>query len=180
MTFKHSKTLKDLTLMVVCASILFVQQISLSFIPNVQFSVLLIILYTKMLGFKKTSLIIVVHVAAINLLSPFGPIVPTLIPAMFIAWMIVPVLLTTVFRKVENVIWLALFGLVYGFVYGWVYIPFTVFLLDTPFVPYLIMDIPFEVLMGISNMISILWLYEPLKKAFTQQLNILENRPVEI
>ena len=68
MTLKHSKTLKELTLMVVCASILFVQQISLSFIPNVQFSVLLIILYTKMLGFKKTSLIIVVHVAAINLL----------------------------------------------------------------------------------------------------------------
>ncbi len=173
MTRKQSKTLKELTLMVVCASILFVQQIALSFIPNVSFTVLLVVLYTKLLGFKKTSLILIVHVAAINLLSPFGPIVPTLIPAMFIAWMLIPILLTTLLRKVESAIWLSLFGLIYGFVYGWVYIPFTVFLLDTPFLPYLILDIPFEVIMGISNMISILWLYDPLKKALNQQLSIL-------
>lgn len=179
MTKAQSKTLKELTLMVVCASILFVQQIALSFIPNVQFSVLLIVLYTKMLGFKKTSLIIIVHVTAINLLSPFGPVVPTLIPAMFIAWMLIPIFLTTIFRKVESAIWLSIFGLIYGFVYGWVYIPFTVYLLDVPFEAYLLMDLPFEIIMGISNMISILWLYDPLKKAFKQQLCILENKPLD-
>ncbi len=168
LTQKH--TIKDLTIIVVSASILFVQQLALSFIPNVQFSVLLVILYTKILGFKKTSLIIIIHVLAVNLLSPMGPVVPTLIPAMFIAWMLIPILLSTLLKHVHSAIWLSVFGFVYGFIYGWVFIPFTVWFLDVPFLPYLIWDIPFEIIMAISNMISILWLYDPLKKAFVQQL----------
>lgn len=168
LTQKH--TIKDLTIIVVSASILFVQQLALSFIPNVQFSVLLVIMYTKILGFKKTSLIIIIHVLAVNLLSPMGPVVPTLIPAMFIAWMLIPILLSTLLKHVHSAIWLSIFGFVYGFIYGWVFIPFTVWFLDVPFLPYLIWDIPFEIIMAISNMISILWLYDPLKKAFVQQL----------
>ncbi len=175
MKLSQKNTLKDMTIIVVLASILFVQQIALSFIPNVSFSVLLVVLYTKVLGFKKTSLIITIHVLAINLLSPMGPVVPTLIPAMFIAWMLIPILLTTLFRKLESAIWLSIFGLGFGFVYGWVYIPFTVWFIGTPFLPYLIWDIPFEIVMAISNMISILWLYEPLKKAFVNQLNHMNH-----
>src|SRR5690554_1530713 len=170
MKLSQRNTLKDMTIIVVLSSILFVQQIALSFIPNVSFSVLLVILYTKILGFKKTSLIIIIHVLAVNLLSPMGPVVPTLIPAMFIAWMLIPILLSTLLKHVHSAIWLSIFGFVYGFIYGWVFIPFTVWFLDVPFLPYLIWDIPFEIIMAISNMISILWLYDPLKKAFVQQL----------
>ena len=177
MKLTQKTDLKDMTIIVVLSAILFVQQIALSFIPNVSFSVLLVVLYTKVLGFKKTSLIIIIHVAAVNLLSPMGPVVPTLIPAMLIAWMLIPILLTTVFRKVESAIWLSIFGLVFGFIYGWVYIPFTVWFIGTPFLPYLIGDIPFEVIMGISNMVSILWLYDPLKKAFIHQLNNISGLP---
>ncbi len=179
MKLTQKSTIKDLTIIVVAASILFVQQIALSFIPNVQFSVLLIVLYTKVLGFKKTSLIIIIHVFAVNLLSPLGPVVPTLIPAMFIAWMLIPILLSTVFKKVESAIFLSLFGFMFGFIYGWVYIPFTVWFLGTPFLPYLVWDIPFEIIMAISNMISILWLYDPLKKAFVQQLEIINQTIIE-
>lgn len=179
MKLTQKSTIKDLTIIVVAASILFVQQLALSFIPNVQFSVLLLILYTKVLGFKKTSLIIVIHVLAVNLFSPLGPVVPTLIPAMFIAWMLIPILLSTVFKKVESAIYLSLIGFVYGFVYGWVYIPFTVWFIGTPFLPYLIWDIPFEIIMAISNMVSILWLYDPLKKAFVHQLEIMNQTIIE-
>lgn len=179
MRITQKSTIKDLTIIVVAASILFVQQLALSFIPNVQFSVLLIVLYTKVLGFKKTSLIIVIHVLAVNLFSPLGPVVPTLIPAMFIAWMLIPLLLTTLFKKLESAIYLSLFGFVYGFVYGWIYIPFTVWFLGTPFLPYLIWDIPFEIIMAISNMISILWLYDPLKKAFVHQIEIMNQTIIE-
>lgn len=172
MKLTQKSTLKDMTIIVVLASILFVQQIALSFIPNVSFSVLLVVLYTKILGFKKTSLIIIIHVMAVNLLSPMGPVVPTLIPAMFIAWMLIPILLTTVLKRLESAVWLSIFGLAFGFIYGWVYIPFTVWFIGTPFLPYLIWDIPFEIIMGISNMISILWLYDPLKKAMKDQLKL--------
>ena len=171
MKLSQKSALKDMTIVVVLASILFVQQIALSFIPNVSFSVLLVVLYTKVMGFKKTTLIIILHVLAINLLSPLGPVVPTLIPAMFIAWMLIPILLTTIFKKLNSALGLSIFGLFFGFLYGWVYIPFTVWFIGTPFLPYLIWDIPFEIVMAIANMISILWLYDPLKKAFVNQLS---------
>ena len=169
---KEKKLIKDLTLIVVLAAILFVQQLALSFIPNVQFSVLLVVLYTKTIGFKKTSLIILIHVILSSTISPFGALNIVLLPAMWLAWMLIPIILKTVLRKVESSIYLSIFGLIYGFLYGWVFIPFTVWLLDTPFIPYLIMDIPFEIIMAITNMITILWLYDPLKKALLTQIDI--------
>ena len=167
---KQTKAIKDMALISICASILFVQQLALSFIPNVQFSTLLVLLYAKVLGFKKTTIIIFIHVLMINLLSPLGPVIPLLIPAMIIAWILIPIISTTILRKVENTIHLAIFGLLFGFIYGWVFIPFVVFFLNVPFQPYLIMDIPFEIVMGISNFITILWLYEPLKKVLVREL----------
>jgi energy-coupling factor transport system substrate-specific component len=167
---KQTKAIKDIALISILASILFVQQIALSFIPNVQFSTLLVVLYAKVLGFKKTTMIILIHVLMINLLSPLGPVIPLLIPAMIIAWILIPIILSTILRKVESTIYLAIFGLFFGFIYGWVFIPFVVLFLDAPFQPYLLMDIPFEIVMGISNFITILWLYEPLKKVLTREI----------
>jgi hypothetical protein len=171
MKLTQKKTIKDLTIVVVAASILFVQQLALSFIPNVQFSILLVVLYTRVLGFKKTALIVTIHVIAVNLFSPLGPVSPVLMPAMYLAWILIPILLSTVLKKLNSAISLSIFGFIYGFIYGWIFIPFTVWFLDSPFLPYLIWDIPFEIIMAISNMLSILWLYDPLKKALIHQLD---------
>ena len=166
---KQHQAIKDMTLIAICAAILFVQQLALSFLPNIQFSTLLIILYTKVLGFKKTTFIITIHVLVVNFFSPFGSLIPIYIPAMFIAWMIIPVLLTTVFKHLNHAFELSLFGLFFGFLYGWVFIPFSVFFLDVPFMEYFIMDLPFEMLMAISNFVTILWLYDLLKKLLLEQ-----------
>lgn len=170
MSTAHHKT-REAILLSMCAAVLFVQQLALSFLPNIQFSVLLVVLYTRVFGFKKTTLIIIVHIIAVNLMSPFGPVIPVYLPAMFIAWMLIPILLATVFRRVNSAYGLAIFGLFYGALYGWVFIPFAVFLTNAPFEAYLLMDIPFEILMSISNFVTILWLYEPLYKVLTKQKN---------
>ena len=49
---------KDLTIIAVFSAILFVQELALSFIPNVQLTVFLLVLYSKVFGLKKTFIII--------------------------------------------------------------------------------------------------------------------------
>jgi len=165
-----TKHIKDVALIAVLAAVLFAQQMALSFIPNVSFTAFLIILYTRLLGFKKTTMIVIVHVIAVNLLSPFGPVIPLHIPSMLIGWMLIPILLSTVFKGFKGVWTLALFGLIFGFIYGWMFIPVSVFALGIPFMEYLLMDLIFELIMGISNFLAILWLYEPMHKFLLNQL----------
>ncbi|MBN2300408.1 MAG: hypothetical protein JXC31_04375 [Acholeplasmataceae bacterium] len=168
MSQKH-QAIKDAALIAVLTSILFVQQLALSFLPNVQFTTLLIVLYAKVIGFKKTSLVVLLHVMAVNILSPFGPVIPMQIPAMLIGWFLIPLLLCTVFRKLKTAWALAVFGFFFGFIYGWLFIPVSVFILDVPFITYFSADIVFELIMAVSNFLTILWLYDPLKKLLVEQ-----------
>jgi energy-coupling factor transport system substrate-specific component len=164
----EQQKIRNMTLIAICAAILFVQQIALSFLPNIQFTTLLVIIYTKVLGFKKTSMIVVVHVLAIGFFSPTGTLNPIYLPAMLIGWLLIPILLSTVFKKMNQAFSLSLFALVFGFVYGWIFIPFSVFFLNVPFLEYFLMDLPFEIIMAVNNFITVLWLYDILKKVLVQ------------
>jgi len=170
MSQKH-QAIKDSALIAIFASILFVQQVALSFLPNIQFTALLIVLYSRVLGFKKTSLIVIIHVFAINILSPFGPVIPMQIPAMVVGWLLIPILLHTIFKKAESAWSLAIIGFLFGFIYGWLFIPVSIWILDIPFLNYLYADILFEIIMAVSNFLTILWLYEPLKKLLIELKN---------
>ncbi len=168
MSQKH-QAIKDAALIAVLASILFVQQIALSFLPNIQFTALLIVLYSRVIGFKKTIFIVVIHVFAINILSPFGPVIPMQIPAMLLGWLLIPIMLHTVFKKAESAWSLAIIGFLFGFIYGWLFIPVSIWILDIPFLTYFYADVLFEIIMAVSNFLTILWLYEPLKKLLLDQ-----------
>ena len=58
---------KDITLIALLTTLLFVQEQALVFIPNVQLTVFLIVFYSKKLGFLRTSLIVAIHVVLDNL-----------------------------------------------------------------------------------------------------------------
>lgn len=173
------KLIKDIVLISTLTAILFVQQIALSFIPNVQLTTLLILVYTKVIGFKKTSIIIMLHVLIFNILSPFGPSLIVEIPFMIIAWIIFS-LVSKLLR--ENVYVLATFGFLFGFIYGFILIIPAVLIMDSPFLPYLISDIPFEILMALANFITIIWLYDRMKstldKLVIKYYNINWNKPI--
>ena len=164
--------LKRLIFMAMCVSILFVQEQALTLIPNVQFTTLLIVLYASIFNFREVMVMIAIHVVLDNLyMNSFNPIYT---PAMLLAWWSIPVFYVTVLRKTKNEMVLAIFGLLYGFYYGWVFIPFRMFEQGiTIFWPYLMLDIPFQIIMALSNFVTIYWLYKPLHDVIDVQMEVL-------
>lgn len=158
--------LKDFILIALFTTILITQKLMLSFLPNIQLTVLLIILYTKIFKIKKTIIIVTLY-TLIDLLI-FGGISTIYFPFMLIAWLIMPILINTVFKKIESEISLAFISIVLSLIYSYILIIPNVVIFKIPFIPYLIKDIPFQILLSLSSFLSVLILYKPLK-------NILEN-----
>ena len=83
------------------------------------------------------------------------------VPFMLIGWLIIPVLLNTVFKKVNSNILLAVLGVMFSFIYCWIYIIPNCIILQTDFFSYLIADLIWEILLASSSFITILLLYNP-------------------
>ena len=157
---------KEIVVIALLAALLFIQEQVFAFLPNIQLTVFLLIVYSKMLGYKKTLLIICIHVLLDNLIM--GSMNPVFMTFMMIGWSIIPMVLHIV--KVESSIGLALLSIVFAFIYSWVYIVPNVLVYEVDFMAYLLADIPFEVLLAMSSFITTLWLYEPCKKVFIKYL----------
>lgn len=160
---------KELTILAVLTAILFVQEQLLSFLPNISFTVFLMVLYAKRLGFWKSSCIIIIHTTLDNLV--LGSFNLMFYPAMLIGWLLIPILLHTFFKRVNNPMGLALLGILFSLLYSWIFIIPNILFLEIDFWTYLVADIPFEIILAGSSFISILWLYEPLSKVLNKLLN---------
>ena len=159
-----SLTVKDMALIAMFAAILFIQEEALTFIPNVQLTVFLLVLYSKRLGFFKTSLIIIIHVLLDNLVM--GSFSAIWTPAMFVGWMLIPIVICTIFRKIDNFIILAFAGALLSFTYCWCYILPNYLILRIHPLKYLASDIIFELILAASSFVSILFLYIPCRDMF--------------
>lgn len=157
----------DLMIISMFTAIIFTLEQALSGIPNVQTTVLLLILYTRLLGFKKTMIIVILHTLADNLYM--GSLTPNVFIPMLIAWSLIPLLLSTVFKKFKGIVSLTIFAFLFGFIYGWVFIPFQMFIMDVEFLPYFLADLPFELLMALSGALSVSILYQPMYLFLSQQ-----------
>jgi len=164
----NKKSLKgeilDIVLIAILTSILFVQEELLSFLPNIQLTVFLILLYSKKLGFIKTTIIVVFHVTLDNLALGSFNLIYT--PFMLIGWMMIPIITTIFLKKIENPFILGLFGILFSLIYSWIYILPTCLMMKVKFIAYLIADLPFEGLLALSSFLSILLLYKPLSIVF--------------
>lgn len=163
---------KDISLIGIFAAILFVQEQILSFIPflpNVQLTILLLVLYTKVFGFQKTIIMVILHVFLDNLIM--GSFNYLIIIFMILGWGFIPLSLSTIFKKVEKPISLACLGVLFALVFSWFMIVPGMIVQELSFKEYIIADIIFEVILAASSFITILWLYEPLYKV----LNNLNN-----
>lgn len=159
---KNKFKTKDIVLLAMLTAIIFVQEQILSFIPQFQFTILLMVLYSKCLGFLKTSIIIIIHVVLDNLVM--GSLSYIYTPAMIVGWLLIPILLTTVFKKVKSPIGLACCSILFSLLYSWAFIPLNVLTTDVSFWAYLIADIPFEIMLVVYSFLTILWLYQPLER----------------
>ncbi len=151
---------KEIVILSLLTTILVVQEQVLSLLPNIQLTFLLIFLYTRLLGVKKTLIIVVIYVFLDCLIqSSLGLI--TIIP-MMIGWIIVPIALGTVFKSCKTSLSLAYASIPLAIAYT---LPFTVtamILGEVAIENYLIADIPFTLLLVLSSFLSVWWLYDPL------------------
>ncbi len=161
---KIKMTVLDMALIAMFSAILLIQEEALTFIPNVQLTVFLLVLYSKRLGFVKTSIIVIIHVFLDNLVMSSFSLVWT--PAMFVGWLLIPLVICTVFRKVENFIVLAIAGAILSFTYCWCYILPNYLVMHIMPLKYLEGDILFECILALSSFVSILFLYIPCKMIF--------------
>lgn len=153
---------KTIVLLPVLSVIVFVLEQALLFLPNIQLTIFLIILYSKVLGLKKTSVIIIIYLFLDNLFMSSFSIIFT--PFMFLGYIIIPLTLNTVFKSADNILILACLSVLYSFLYCLVYVIPNTFIYHIHPLVYLSSDLIFQILLACSSFISVLWLYEPLYK----------------
>jgi len=165
--------LRRLIFLAMSVTIIFVQEQALMFIPNVQFTVLLIVLFVSVFTLRESLAMIFVYVLLDNLyMGTFNPFY--MIP-MFTGWAMIPVFYHTILRGTKNEVKLAVFGIFFASIYGFMFVPFN--MIQTGIynpVPYILADLPFQLVMAVSNFFTILWLYQPLYKVVSKELEQLE------
>jgi len=171
--------LKRLIFLAMSVTIIFVQEQALMFIPNVQFTTLLIVLFASVFTFKESLMMIFAYVILDNLyMGTFNPLFMT---PMFLGWSMIPFLYHTLLKETTNEIKLAIFGVFFSVLYGMAFVPFN--MLQTGIhnvIPYIIADLPFMLIMAVSNFFTILWLYQPLYKVVSKELELLNLQLVPL
>lgn len=148
-------------------SITFVQEQLLLFIPNVQFTILLIILFTRYFTFRESTIYIMVYVLLDNMYM--GSLNLLYTPPMFVGWMLIPVAQKLFLHKMKTEFSLALFAFVFGFVYSWIFIPVRMLEMGiSQFWPYFLLDIPFEVILASTGFLTVIFLFKPLNNVLSQ------------
>jgi energy-coupling factor transport system substrate-specific component len=167
---KNFKT-RDITILAVLTAVLFAQELALSFLPNIQLTVLLIMLYSRVLGTKKSLIVVFVHVLLDNLIFGFNILY---FISMLIGWSVIPLSINSVFKRIENVYLLGLLGILYSIIYVLPFMAVNVLILKVDFYAYLIADIPFTAVLAISSFLSIIWAYKPLEESILKFNQIYE------
>ncbi len=154
------KQIFEIVLMAICTAVLTILELSLSFLPNIQLTFLLIMVYSRVFKTKNALIIIFLHVMIDNLVMGSFNIFFVLV--MLIGQSIIPITLNTIFIKVNKPLSLAILSVLYAFIYSWLFIVPSVLILHIDAKAYLLADLPFEGLLACSSFLSVLWLYKPL------------------
>lgn len=172
-------TTKKMIIIAIAISITFVQEQLFLMIPNFQLTVLLVLLFSRYFTFKESVIYIFIYVFLDSLYM--GSLNYFYMAPMLIGWMMIPLAQKLFLHKTNSEFTLAVFGFVFGFLYSWSFIPFKIIEQGiTQLWPYVLMDIPFEVILAVTGFITIYFLYKPLNKVledlFSRQ-GIVPKRP---
>ena len=162
---------KDLTIIAIMSAVLLIQETALSFLPGIQFTFLLIMIYSRVFGFKRAFLIVLIHVLLDNLVM--GSFNVIIILPMLISYTLIS--LSLQFIKTKNNIVLAFISIIYSFGYCWLFIPSGMIIQEIDFIAYLKADLIFEIILAAANFLAVLWLYKPLEKVLREQYEHYSN-----
>lgn len=155
-----SISVKRICYMVMLTAILTTQEELLTFIPNVQFTFLLIIVYGATIGILDGTLVVIAHVIIDNLIM--GSFTPFVMIPMFIGLELTLIFGYILRNRKEWIV--SIFAGIAGFLYCMIFFVSTVLFYSVEPIPYLISDIPFEAILITCNVITVLFLYKPLVK----------------
>ena len=154
---------KELVIFSFLTAILFVGQIALAPIPNVEIVSLLVVIYTKVFR-KKVFFIIYGFVLLEGLMYGFG-----------IWWMMylyiwsILAIVVLCFHKQNSAVWWAIITGIFGFTFGALCsIPYFFISGVHGAVAYWVSGIPFDLIHGCSNIVVTLVLYKPLYQLLDQ------------
>ena len=149
---------KDLCIVALAAALLFIQEQALSLIPNVQLTIMFVIVYARLFDIKTCGFIVFLHVLLDSIVNgSFLLFLPE-----FIGLAAIPIGVR--FIKTENIILMSLFAIGAALFYSWLFVPPFCLLFEMNVLDYLIMDLPYEGMLAASSFISVLILYKPLKR----------------
>jgi len=161
---------KKMMMISLSIAIVFTQEQLLVFLPNIQLTVLLIVVFVSVFSFMESIILITGYVLLDSLYM--GGLNPFYLVPMLIAWYLIPISYHTIMRKTTNEVKLSLFAFVFGFVYGWVFIPFRMIQTGiTELWPYFVLDLPFEIIMATTGLLTVLWIYKPLYNRLVEIVN---------
>lgn len=160
-------TVKKLCILSAMCVVLFVQEEVLSVLPNIQLTFLLIALYTAVFGLKYSFMIIFVHVMLDNMVM--GSLNPIVMIPMMLGYFIYAILIYLV--KNKKLVYIVLMGVLGSLIYCYMFLVANSLFLDIDIRLYFIADVPFEILLVLSTILTITYLYRPLEKILIREWN---------
>lgn len=139
-------------------TIITVSEMYLSFLPNISTTTVLFAVYFANRKIYESTVLIISYILLQGVIWSFG----FYLISMTVGWFIWLLLV----KLVDNFWDLLLVGVLFGSIYGIVFMPLTVLIYGIDPWAYLIADIPFQINMIISNVLTITILFSVLDKIF--------------
>lgn len=154
-----------ITAMLIC--IIFVLEEVMTLIPNVQLTVLLLMVSGAVCGPYYGTIIVLVHVFLDNLF--IGSLIPVVMIPMAIGWEIV-MLLGFITKKAPLWVTVTCSGLG-ALAYCWIFVAANATFLDIDMRLYIIQDIPFEIILVVCSVVTVMFLFKPLTNLLNKYWN---------
>ena len=160
-------TVRELCILAFMSVLLFIQEELFVFIPNFQFTFLLLAIYVSVFGFKKTSLIIFAHVLLDNIYM--GSLTPIVMIPMWLGYMIYIGIIWLLRNK--NIWLLTLGGIIGAYIYCMLFLVTNIVFLEIDVYHYWLADIPFEIMLMSTIAFTMIYLYKPLRRKLSELWN---------
>lgn len=160
-------TVRELCILAFMSVLLFIQEELFVFIPNFQFTFLLLAIYVSVFGFKKTSLIIFAHVLLDNIYM--GSLTPIVMIPMWLGYMIYIGIIWLL--KNKNIWLLTLGGILGAYIYCMLFLVTNIVFLEIDVYLYWLADIPFEIMLISTIAFTMIYLYKPLRRKLSELWN---------
>ena len=168
---------KKLVMIAMFVAIIFAQEEALTFIPNVQLTVLLLMVYGAVVGPLWGSVIVLIHCFLDNVFM--GSLMPQVFIPMALGWE--SVMLLGVIGKNLPIVVKVIFSILGALIYSWMFVLFNSFMfVNIDIQKYIIADIPFEIILCFSSAVSVALLYTPIFKLADKGYNFDKKPKNEI